>query len=634
MGRQRDKSGRTVPAQAESASTGRANAPVPTHRTPKSAWTILALLLASSIAFLSILRLDLAFLQGPSGPILVEPDSFMRWRLVQRALAGEGVRIRHMDEDNAPAGRLNEWTSPMTLAEVGAVRMAQVLPGMNRTAALKAAALWISPILGLLSLAILVWTGWRIGGWPAAAGIALLWPALEDMERVFRFNDVDYHGLHLVLTAGVFAGLLVWKGTSPLRWGAALGIGCALMTWSAATESLLLTLPLFLLGCWETFRRPATEGTLPFWRGWWIVGLAGTSAAWLFEFWPIVFHSHLEFLSIWNVALWAVGGAVLELFARRRLRPPQAMAALACAFLLAILSAGAVKGFDWGHLHVLQDPRFARQAGMTLEFQPYLSASDASAPTILWNAFGLMPLGLLLGLTLWRRLMPRERFLCLTALILFGMALWQKRFALPALAPMVLATAICLCALWPRHPWRVAAALALAALGPWISLGGYVRSALDQNGNPHLGPYEEAHALLSAAEWMGKDADRPVVLAAGDWGAILAGTGRVRVLGSQYWSNLDGMEAGFEAYRTTDPAVLRKIIRDRGVRYLLVPDPDTLGGQINNALFARSGRWTSRPEPIVSTALWKLVNDPTILPEDCPALREWAPQWRILRVSP
>lgn len=40
------------------------------------------------------------------------------------------------------------------------------------------------------------------------------------------------------------------------------------------------------------------------------------------------------------------------------------------------------------------------------------------------------------------------------------------------------------------------------------------------------------------------------------------------------------------------------------------------------------------PEPIVSTALWKFVANPGNQVVDCPSLREWAPQWRILRVAP
>jgi len=51
----------------------------------------------------------LPMLRAPDGHyVLADPDSYMHWRLVTRALNGEGVRIRWMNEDNAPFGRMNE----------------------------------------------------------------------------------------------------------------------------------------------------------------------------------------------------------------------------------------------------------------------------------------------------------------------------------------------------------------------------------------------------------------------------------------------------------------------------------------------------------------------------------------------
>lgn len=578
MARRKERRGKAVPPAHNPG--GVLASGCPAKKCKQGLWPVLVLFAISACAFLAILRLDLSFLQGPRGPILVEPDSFMRWRLVERALSGEGVRIRHMDEDNAPRGRLNEWTSPMTLVGVCAVKVAGVFPKEGKAEALKTGALWIGPIFGLLALAAMGWSGWRIGGWPLSAGIAVLWPALEDVERVFRFNYMDYHGFHLLLCAVAFGGLMALRERSAWRWGVGLGAVCALMTWSAATESLLLTLPLFLLSCYET----ATPARLPedtklFWRAWWGSGMAFTTAAWLFEFWPRLFHGRLEFLSVWNVGLWIIAGVTVEVLSRHRFRLAEAAAVLGGALLLSVLTAGALKGFAWGRLHILQDPRFARQAGLTLEFQSYLAEPDTSAPEILWNAFGLLPLGLVLGGFMLRRLSPRERFIWVCALALCALALWQKRFALAALPPLVLATGVSLHALWPRRTWCVAAAMALVAFGPWISLAHYTKLTLDQGGDPHKGPYVEEHALMEAAECMGEDGDRPVVLAAGDWGAELAGTGLVRVIGSQYWSNLEGMEAGFEAYRTNDSDELKKILKERGVRYLLVPDPDTLGGR-------------------------------------------------------
>lgn len=50
-----------------------------------------------------------------------------------------------------------------------------------------------------------------------------------------------------------------------------------------------------MLAAIEFAQRPRDPAKLAFWRGWWLSGLAGVTAAGLFEFWPNPFHGRLEF---------------------------------------------------------------------------------------------------------------------------------------------------------------------------------------------------------------------------------------------------------------------------------------------------------------------------------------------------
>ena len=135
------------------------------HRRNQS-WILLVLLLIVGGVFLWVQSISLPILRGPHGYVLLEPDSYMHWHLVRRAFAGEGVRIRWMNEDNAPYGRLNEWTSPTTIIGVTLTRIFEIFGGEPREEALHTASHWMGPIIGLVSILALGLLGWRPEEWP------------------------------------------------------------------------------------------------------------------------------------------------------------------------------------------------------------------------------------------------------------------------------------------------------------------------------------------------------------------------------------------------------------------------------------------------------------------------------------
>src|SRR5437773_796392 len=94
---------------------------------------LLALFAGAATAYFWVRSIQLPLLRAPDGHyVLADPDSFVRWRLVARAIEGEGVRIRWMSEENAPYGHMNAWTSPMTILGVSLVHIAELFGGKTQ----------------------------------------------------------------------------------------------------------------------------------------------------------------------------------------------------------------------------------------------------------------------------------------------------------------------------------------------------------------------------------------------------------------------------------------------------------------------------------------------------------------------
>ena len=387
-------------------------------------WVVIATAVIAAAAFLWVRSAQLPMLRGPYGYVLADPDCYLRWHLVKRALDGEGVRIRWMTEDNAPYGRMNEWTAPMTIIGVTAVRLTEWVGGLSREEALKRWRLCLGPVMGLVGLGMLAWLGWRTGGWLLAVCWLLAWPALgtgsPPNQLCNQFGSVDHHSLHQVLFICMMGGSLAGTG------GIFIGLASALGMWSAGSELLPAWLLVAGLAVWETGEHGEN---LPFWRAWWVSGLLATMAAWVFEFWPDLFHGHLEFISVWHVALWCLCGILLEFLARRRpVSTPTKAGALLLTLLAAIVAAGAARGFDWSHLHVVQDPIFQRQIADTLEFRSLLHMELGQALATFVGNYGLLVLLLPLAIGKASSLSVRTKWALLVTLSLLALTVHEERW--------------------------------------------------------------------------------------------------------------------------------------------------------------------------------------------------------------
>jgi len=590
---------------------------------------LFGLLLIVGGIFLWAQSIRLPTLRGPHGYVLFDPDSYMHWHLVRRALAGEGVRIRWMNEDNAPYGRLNEWTSPTTILGVTLTRMFEIFGGEPREQALRAASHWLGPIIGLLSILALGLLGWRAGGVPLAACWLLAWPVLSEALYNTEFGNVGHRGLHQLLFICLVGGCLAWRKRPKVTGGVCLGLIGALALWSGASELLPAWILIAGLAIYDNiFVTSVDEAVFSFWRAWWISGCIGTCVAWLFEFWPHPFHGHLEFISVWHVALWAIVGGLMEAGRGLSLVRSHRLFAVSIAVLLALLAAGATRGFAWGKLHVMQDPRFELQAIMTREFASVIENGWGYTLERAWWDYGLLPLLILCLKGRWSKLEPPERWLLLVEGVLLVLSLYQERWQSLFVIALVMSSGVIVRLRWPQRSQLCVFVIIVATLPAWLNILRLEQSVEAMDWDPMRGPNATTIGLEAASDCFGRMAPGSVVLAPWDQSGVLAGLGNVRVVGSGYWSNLDGLFAGYELFTTTSVERFQALVRERQIRFLLVRGPNELYADIVVSFVTLLGRIPNSME-VNQTVLWKIVTDPAARIVACPELKSG---WRIIQL--
>jgi hypothetical protein len=592
----------------------------------------LLFVLAVAGIFLWARAMRLPLLRGPQGYVLTDPDSYMRRRLIERALAGEGVCLRWIPEDNAPYGRFNEWTAPMTILGVVTARLFQFVGRLPPERALAAATLWVGPLIGLATLATLAWLGVRAGGLKLSVLWLVAWPVLPEVIRDTQFGNCDHHGLHQWLFVATLGLCLARGKTLRAATGATLGVVNALGLWSAGSEFLPAWLTVAGLAVWEMLFREPLADSARFWRSWSIAGVTSLTAAWLFEFGPHPFHGRLEFLGVWHVSAWALTAVLLESSLRFPTVRRQRRLAVALTVLAILVIAGATRGFDWEHLHVMQDRRFQWQIMVTPEFDSFWRHGIAAGLWRSWLTYGALPLVLVWQLRQWKVFEHVSRWTCLCTggwlILSLYHARWESFFAV-ALVMTIGWLLVCHAPSWKWLPLLITV---VATIPCWRFVLRFQREVRSFDGNAMRGPHGATIALQAASDCLAQLHKPPIMLARWDQSGVLAGMGRVRVIGSGYWSNLDGLFAAYELLATTSPEAFWQTVETRRIEYLLVRGDDGLAGDIANAFIMIHGR---RPtaQDMEATAVWQVAHDGRQTEIDCNELKRLAPTWKILQLQ-
>jgi hypothetical protein len=181
---------------------------------------------------------------------------------------------------------------------------------------------------------------------------------------------------------------------------------------------------------------------------------------------------------------------------------------------------------------------------------------------------------------------------------------------------------------WPERSLLSVLVIVVATLPAWFNVRRVERSVQAMHADPMRGPHRTTIGLEAASDCFGRIAPGSVVFAPWDQSGVLAGLGNVRVVGSGYWSNLDGLFADYELFTTTSVDRFQALVRERHIQFLLVRGPNELYADIVVSFVTLLGRIPTARE-VGQTALWNVVNDRDARIVACPELPSG---WRIIQL--
>jgi len=544
-------------------------------------------------------------------------DSFHWIIQTQQMLARGEWRVRHVDYDNAPAGRAANAASPYRWWLGLLAWCDHVVSGRPLGLAAERAALYAGPALHLLWLAsTTVFVAWRFGAC-AAALVSLGLAAMFPLAGGFFPGLPDHHEL---ARACAFGGiLLLLAGISPSasatnqsaqRWFALAGVVSGLSAWvSVALQGpMLVGLSAgALLAAWFARNANAAAAPLP-WRAWAFSGGATIFAAYLVEFFP----AHLGEWRLESVhplygLAWMGAG---ELLARatdwiQRGKSPRgwreagavALGAAAVAALPVAMHLTESLGFlapDLTAARLSSQP----ESAAALSFTAWLF-HDGFTATV-WAT--ILPLLLVVpgAWLMLRRTTEISQRTALAvafgpALITFGLACsrleWWSSLDVALLALMIPAAAA---ADFAPVRWLSAALVAMAALRGIFQLG---PSPNQKAGLTLTRSEAEMWAERDLAHWLAQRAEGgAIALAPPATTTSLCFYGGLRGLGTFSADNQAGVTAIVRIITASSDDEARSLLEGRGVAYLVIPSWDSFFEEYVQLKF-------SRPEAAFITAL-------------------------------
>jgi hypothetical protein len=294
------------------------------------------------------------------------------------------------------------------------------------------------------------------------------------------------------------------------------------------------------------------------------------------------------------------------------------------------VAAAALRHFDWAHLHVVLDERYLRLLPVQVDVQPFARSFGAAVEQMWWK-FGLLPLLVVAWKAGGKRYALREHWLLVVTGVFYAMMLWQMRWRDFFVAGLVMAAGVVVVGLVRNRRWLGVALVAAATTPQWWMAARIHRNIELVRGNPMVGPYVAIFALEAVSDCLARANDYPIVLAATDFGPTLAGMGKVRVVGTAFWTNLQAMRDTHEMFTTTSPERFWQLVNQRGIGYLLVPNAVQEAASIKLA-YAALGKPCPDGGCIYRTVVWQIARSHEYPVVECAELSRVAPQWRILRL--
>ena len=511
-------------------------------------------------------------------------------------IEGDNVRLRHTDNDNAPAGRDVHWNSAWAWTIAGAGHVYERATGVPIANAVERATLWLNPLALLAIIAIFASWAWRRVSPLAGIFVVAAFSLHERLLEGFFPSFVDHHGLLAASVFGiVLGGYAIASGKAP-RPGAIFSALCGAFGMWVSAASVVPAIACTGLGAAAAFiaqrggaDRAQMQAQANAWRLWGRVGAAASLFFYALEYFPQYLSWRLEVNHPLYSLAWLAGGELVAQVSERlaapaseRWRRPFAIAWPIAALLpvpLAVVVAGPAA-------LLFMDPFMARlHTTYIQEFQPLWRAPHASTAFIVRN-MGLEAMVLataIAALVVRREGRAPLAFAAVTAAPLLALAWLQARWQLNASAAIACVT-LALLELWtagraPRARW-----IALAAVVAILYLpGGFLRyyGTRVAVAEHRVGTRDAAYALardIAATLRASQPRGEIVMLASPNASTTIGYYGRFRTLGTLYWENAAGLKAAAAIFSARDDGEAQRLVRAHGVTHVAMVSEENFVG--------------------------------------------------------
>jgi hypothetical protein len=279
---------------------------------------------------------------------------------------------------------------------------------------------------------------------------------------------------------------------------------------------------------------------------------------------------------------------------------------------------------------VAQDALFQRQIAETLgSIDPQRGLLQAA--TQFTSNYGLLVLLLLPAVGGLSRSSVRVKWAMAVTVSLFVLSAYQERWGDFLAVALVMTCGAVVQARWGERPWMCVGLILLATAPQWWQAV-EVRAEARRHGPGARGWYETVLVMDELSACLERAGEPPVVLA--DWvqSGFLAGTGKVRVVGSGYWSNLQGLKDSHELFSTSSEQRFWELVAERRIEYFFRSPSPVLREAIRNS-FRVSGRDTPTLKQIEETVIWRIASSDDWPAVACPRIARVAPACSVLRLD-
>lgn len=559
--------------------------------------------------------------------LIADPDSALALHLLERSIAEDHWHQSQVTWDNAPHGRINEWSA----ANVLLLRAAyQFFQGDRAGQAVFLEA--VPPLIGAVMTAVPGLLALRFGRRRMAFFWVIGTALLPGMVAPQLSGFVDYHGLQVAAWTMALAAFVLFLLEARSWLGYIAGAAQGLLLVLGPMEHLPILTLTAALAISDGASRKSPPVYAEFWRRWVCSGFAVVFCFAAIARFPA---ERLEVLGLWHVLLWAVLALVILLLKSPRFPALDRRWVLgrgAAALSLVVAAFVIVRSPE--PLVIMLEPGFAAHARVIQELHRYPGSTAAVGWRLLLDG-GLLwfaPLLLFMAVRKRYRADAGRRwtwFLAgLIVLSLLYLLLMSRgaRTAAPILAivPPLLLQRVSISSRWRVTLFAVAIALPAWSITLWAQSGGtYVVPALHRMREYH-------RAAESLADDLPDRFPPPVILVPVDGAPYFLLEEAARTVGSLYWSNLAGLQDAVTLLTTTNEVEFRRLSSGRQVEFILLPPVAMRGAMYSAALTYLHEN--PRDRRIADHAILRqLERREYQLRVRTPALNRDAPGWVLLR---